>query len=236
MDTQHIPVPTRGSPRVQAWIYTVINPLVESLRRELELVSGGNLTWRSYSGQCEYIRPIRAYISAEDLPNYEDFLADNPEFSVQFGQHDQGVQTVEEKAQNVCDALVRDKAFEETLAKAYAEYESQISREQAQRSSLQGMKERLPIEIAQLLVNGITSLPSHYTVSTFWSEHSGELEKFKAHDSFAELHSAAAELRKNTELLLKTLEDQRLDLCRKYDIPAAPIRHYRSADEDIFSG
>ncbi|MGH9432455.1 MAG: hypothetical protein ACRD3T_13020, partial [Terriglobia bacterium] len=62
-------LPPPHSKRVEAWIYTVVNPLIESLRREAFLFEKGNLSWRWYSRRCEYIRPVVEYIDYEHRPN-----------------------------------------------------------------------------------------------------------------------------------------------------------------------
>jgi hypothetical protein len=234
MDTPHMPAPTKGSPRVAAWVYTVINPVIDSLRRESELLSAANLSWRSFNGHCEFIRPIRAYIDVTDFPNYEDFLADNREFSARFSEHDQRLERLEAAAQEVCNVLVSDRTFQDVLQQTYSEYESHVAPDRPQHPSLQGMKDRLAADIAELLINNTASLPSHYMGSVFWSEYSKKFQQFKRHPSFEKLHSAAAELRKDTDILLRALEERRLSLCRMYDIPAAPVRVYRNANEDVF--
>lgn len=50
--------------------------MIESVRRELQLLEKGNVSWRFYSKKCEYIRPVAEYIDRNQLPNYEDFLVD----------------------------------------------------------------------------------------------------------------------------------------------------------------
>src|SRR5438874_188584 len=92
--------PPLRSRRVQAWVYTILNPLIESLRREVYLLKKGNLSWRWPSKKCEYIRPIVEYLDKSHLPNYEDFLADelNPEFKGHFDKHDQAVAELESAA------------------------------------------------------------------------------------------------------------------------------------------
>jgi len=65
--------PPTHSRHVEAWVWVILNPVMDGLRREVGLLSKGNLSWRSYSRKCEYIRHIREYIDAAQQPNYEDF-------------------------------------------------------------------------------------------------------------------------------------------------------------------
>src|SRR5258708_39504176 len=88
--------PGRGSERVKAWVYTILNPVIDSLRRETDLLKSGNLSWRAHSRRLEYIRPLSELIDANQQPHLEDFLAEHPVFGDRFSQHDlalAGVQT-----------------------------------------------------------------------------------------------------------------------------------------------
>jgi hypothetical protein len=80
--------PGRGSERVKAWVYAILNPVIEALRREIELLRSGNLSWRVHSRRCEYIRPISVLIDWDQQPNLEDFIAEHPTFGSRFGKHD----------------------------------------------------------------------------------------------------------------------------------------------------
>jgi hypothetical protein len=71
-----VAAPPQHSKRVEAWVYAVLNPLIENLGREIFLLSKGNLSWRFYSRKCEYIHPTSDYIGISQRPNYEDFIAD----------------------------------------------------------------------------------------------------------------------------------------------------------------
>jgi len=71
----------KQSRRVAAWIYVVINPIIDSLQRELSFLNSGNLTWRSRTNQCELIKTIQEYVDPGQWPNYQVFLAEYKSFS-----------------------------------------------------------------------------------------------------------------------------------------------------------
>jgi hypothetical protein len=70
--------PRRQSRRVAAWIYMVINPIIEALQREVSLLEAENLTWRSSSGRCEFIKIIQEYVDSRQWPNLYDYQAEHP--------------------------------------------------------------------------------------------------------------------------------------------------------------
>ena len=99
--------PGRGSERVKAWVYTILNPVIDSLRRETELLKSGNLSWRVRSRRCEYIRPIAELIDANQQPNLEDFLAEHPTFGDRFSQHDSALAGVEQATTEYVQGLLK---------------------------------------------------------------------------------------------------------------------------------
>src|SRR5438270_10126280 len=119
-----VTTPPAHSKRVQAWVYAILNPLIESLEREVFLLAKGNLSWRFYSKKCEYIRPISEYIEASQRPNYEDFLSDplNPNFPGMFENHDRALSEVESKAAEFADNLMQDKEFQAEVNRSLEEY------------------------------------------------------------------------------------------------------------------
>src|SRR6266481_6883566 len=112
------------SRRVAAWIYAVINPIVDSLQREASLLEVENLTWRSSSGRCEIIKLIQEYVDTRQWPNYFDFLADNSPFLKTFQTHDADVKSLNLKAKNTYDWLLSWDQFSSTVADLLQSYES----------------------------------------------------------------------------------------------------------------
>ena len=96
----------RYSPRVDAWMVSVVNPAINALHREAELLGKHNISWRYFSKQCECIRPIRQYIEGNYRPNYDDFLAENPKFERKFEEHDRAVSKIEDAAGKFAAKLI----------------------------------------------------------------------------------------------------------------------------------
>ena len=63
-----------------------------------------------------------------------------------------------------------------------------------------------------------------------------ELQPYKQHQAFASLLFAAQTLLQISHQLRRALEDHRLILARKFDIPAAPIEGLASHRIDAFIG
>src|ERR1700691_1196430 len=142
----------RYSPRVDAWMVSVVNPAINALHREAELLGKHNISWRYFSKQCECIRPIRQYIEGNYRPNYDDFLAENPKFERKFEEHDRAVSKIEDAAGKFAAALLHNQKFTFAVDKALADYTQQLacprSASEPRPASLEGMRPGLPETIA----------------------------------------------------------------------------------------
>lgn len=235
--------PGRHSRRVAAWIYTVINPIIDAIRSETELLGKGDLTWRSHSKRFEHIRPVRQYIDAHYLPNFEDFLADNPEFAGRFETHDNGVSAAEEQARRFYEIITASPIFIEQVKRTAQEYESKVDPSSPYTPSLQPMADDLPKYVAENLINTAGALPQHYTIHKFWElygqefrSHISDFETYKDRQSFKALEQAVRKLSTVSTALRGDLEKYRLHLCRKFDLPAAQPVVPQGPANDVFFG
>jgi hypothetical protein len=217
--------PGRGSERVKAWVYAILNPLIDSLRRETELLSTGNLSWRVHSRRCEYIRPITELIDPNQQPNLEDFLAEHPTFADRFRQHDSALGAVEKATAESVQLLLRSPSFQEQVKRSLANYEALLPHNPTYPDLLEE-RGKITEYVAEFLVNNTRSLPRHYTLYAFWKEYAEGFQPYSAgfdETKHQNVRGKARELRGISEQLRVDLEALRLTLVREYDIPAAPI-------------
>jgi len=235
--TPEVMQPPPHSKRVQAWVYAIMNPIIESLRREAFFLAKGNITWQSDTRRCEYIRPIREYFQYSQWPNYEDFVADalNPGFREKFEEHDRGLSKVESSAAEFADGLMRSDLFRKQVKDALERYQS-TARTNPQYPYLNDVPEgSLARAMAALLVNRMDVLPPHYGTHKFWEVYKKDFEPYRDRPSFQAVTKATDALREDSSKVLLELENHRQSLCRTYDIPAAPIPTDKSRSTDAFN-
>ncbi len=212
----------RQSRRVAAWIYMVINPIIDSLDREVTLLEKGNLTWRSNTNRCEYVRNIQEYVDSRQWPNYKDFLIENDRFSRDFGAHDKKLEKVNSEAENLFKWLLSWDEFSNGVSVSLERYEQHRSAEPAW-PSYNLVRKELERVAAENLINNIQSLPGHYAYSFFWNFVASEQLGLRRHSQFRPLFETQVELKNTSSILKASLEEHRLLLSRKYDVPAAPV-------------
>lgn len=235
---------TRPGPyprRVASWIYTVINPLIESLRTEMQHLERGNISWRWYSRRCQYIRVVRDYVEPHYYPNFDDFLVENEEFTKRFDSHDNALHKTEDQAGKFYNLLLAAKVFKEQVNQALQELESTDDLSQSSAPNLDSLRKDLPQYIAEYIINNVDSLPPHHTTSGFWKrfgqrflKEMAEFEGPEQRKAFVVLSQAKRDLRESSQSLLHDLEDYRTRLCREFDLPAAQPLPARLPKEDAY--
>jgi hypothetical protein len=217
------------SRRVAAWIYVVLNPVIELVQRELDLLNRRNLTWRFAGGRCEFIRVIQEYVDSMQWPNYDDFLAEHTVFVSGFKLHDELVEQLNTSSARIYDWLISDYDFVETVKKLAAQYNDQPMSRTFPGASVRS-EEELVKYCAEYLINNLRELPSHYSLSGFWNSSNAPLLGFKNKPPFKPLELTSQNLQLHSGKLKVDLESRRLSLSREFDVPAAPVPGMRFDD------
>ena len=218
-------MPPKQFRRVAAWIYAVINPIIDSLQRELSFLDSGNLTWRANTRRCEMIKTVQEYVDSTQWPNYQDFLAEYPKsaFISGFKKHDSHVQDLNNVTQVLFDRMLSWPDFLSALEAALTKYENERASLGPRAQSLTDQTKEVLEEVAQHVINNVQALPSHYVISQFWNEVGSDLLSFRNRPEFQPLHQGMRSLVQLSATLKKALEAMRLSLSRQYDVPAAPV-------------
>jgi hypothetical protein len=216
-------LPQPGNRRVAAWIYVVINPIIESLRREIDFLGTGNLAWRARSGASEVIRPIPEYVDATQWPNLHDFQIEYPGFVKLFESHDSGVTLLNAAAMKAYEWLVAEGSFQTEVISELGRYEQERSRLGPQYPSFNNSRVELVPSFAENVVNTVETLPAHYLFAPLWNFAGKALLRFRHVPSFEDLESAKHQVGKVGGSLKLDLETKRLQLSRRFDVPAAPV-------------
>lgn len=211
--------------RVAAWIYAVINPIIDSLQRELSLLDSGNLTWSPYTGRCEMIRTIREYVDPAQWPNYQTFLTEYPKsvFVPGFKRHDSDLESLNNAAKALFDRMVSWNEFLGAVGEHLTTYERQRNALGPRALSPTELGNDVPKFAAEHVINNADTLPSHYTDSAFWNSYGRNLLVFRNRPEFVPLHRCRESLKEISARLEQALVNYRLSKSREYDVPAAPV-------------
>lgn len=209
----------KGSERVKAWIYSVLNPLMEALRAENTLLSKENITWRYRTGEPEFILLARNLIQPSAQPNYDDLLRGRPDLKPAIDGRDEKVRALFQAARDCWKHLTQYNPLRPIV-------EQQLEQWKKEGNPYPGRavpEEEFWLLIAEHLMNNVEELPYHYANRDFWSRFRQSFLAYRFAPPFSQLEKSIAELKKSNEGLIDTLDQARSHLCEEYDIPAAPI-------------
>lgn len=212
--------PDRGSRRVAAWVYDVINPLIDTLPVEISSLERGNTTWRFQRRELEHLRSIASYLPPDGRHVLRDFTRFAPEAKRRFDEHDQLLVKLRDAAAEAHAELMQRDDFVQTAQDALKAY----TNKHPERDSPRGViaESEFPDLAAERVINRFDQLPSHFIDADFWSEHGAALLPFARGSRFEQLEAACHALLAYDRELIEWLADESFALCSEHDIPAAP--------------
>jgi hypothetical protein len=177
----------------RTWLVTVINPILEGLRREKTWLARGRWTWDTDAGRFAHLWPAAAHVEPRYRDNFDAFLEQYPEARGSFAKHDGALLRLAAACEDTVAALLTSDAFAIALERAnHLAGLANISLDEA-RGAVPA--ERWPKHLAEYVVNNVESLPSHYTSAEFWQIASPVLLETRASDS---LHACFEKVKQTT--------------------------------------
>ncbi len=213
--------PQRGSRRVAAWVHEVINPLLEAVPVEISFLESGNTTWRFYTEQPEYLRPIKRYIAPQARPILDDFRLANSDAAKRLARHDDLLAHLVAAALDAYRALMNREDFVESARNRLAEFMRNSPKPEYPGGAIP--EPDFPKLVAERVVNAIRELFSYHSDAKFWEHYRAEFVKFGSGPEFESLHAARDALLKYDRELYDWLHKKSFRLCEEYDVPAAPF-------------
>jgi hypothetical protein len=208
--------PQRGSPRVQSWIRTVINPLRDAIAYEIILLERGSLTWSSFSIRPERLKPILGYVG-DSRYALEDFERSSPNVVQPLKEHDRLLDQATEAAARAHQVTVARPGFRALVMRKLEEYEASHDRI-VQRPSGAYEPNKLPELVADRMINNDGQARAPYTDADFWNSYREAFMAHAAGPEFERLRAATAALLDHDRVLLGHLSDWHYDLVQKFDV------------------
>jgi len=202
---------------VKAWVYSVINPLLEALQGENTLLASKNITWRYHTQRMEFILPTREHIQPSARPNYDDLLRGYADVKPHMEQRDVKHQVLSQVAVGCWEYLTKYDLLKPTV-------EGHLKQWKEEGNPYPGgavPEEEFWLLIAEHVMNNVQDLPYHYTNRAFWSRFRQNFLAWRMADQFSKLEKSLADLVKSNETLAERLDRARSSLCEEYNIPAA---------------
>lgn len=208
---------------VRAWFDTVINPLLEWLDREQQLLTEKNWTWRFRPGTLEAIREVRTYVERDAWPNLEQFELLHPEVTRAGDAHDKQVLALRKNCQRLHGALRASNDFQSVFRRGTStESLRDLGKELRDLFGAYPESDYLDL-VAEYVVNSTKALPSYYTIAPLWNRHRDEFLQILERPTILSYWRAASEAGDaafhDSQRLRQLLKEARLKLSLEHDVP-----------------
>jgi len=207
-----------GRERRKAWIYGVINPLLEGLRIEATFLSRENWTFSRYNRDLEFIRPVPILIGYRSIPNLDDLTTSKPETRKAIERREVQREKLRDACRAAFDTLAANPDFQRKVSDALQAVESERP---GQTDGLTHPGVPFHEVIAGVVVNK-GGVPDHAGIYPFWSRFRSEFMPFRVGSTFEAADQAGRELEKCNNYLAEEVTQLRSALAEEYDIPWAP--------------
>ncbi len=202
---------SKGSERVKAWIYVIINPWSEAMENENSLLGEGNTTFRWSSNKLEYLRPVVDHLAGRSARLIlDDLIRGQPGLKEYVQVHDDLVRDLEKAAQRAHHELTADDAFTEAVTLLAKQEPSVVPKMDVS---------ELAKWAAQRIINNGSDVSSRWEDYAFWTRHRVPLLTYR--DRFPDVLAFAEQLRSKNDWLLARLGEVRNDLVEEHDVPPA---------------
>ena len=208
--------------RAKAWIYSVINPLLEALRTQSVFLKRRNWTFHFSSGNLEFIRPLHAYINYQGRPNWEDFIASNPSADERIEKRDRQREELRNACNSAWSYLVDLEEFRQKVITLLDRFRAD---EPPAYHAVSGLPDaEFHKLVAERIVNDIGNIEEDYRDYRFWSRFRDELSQFRRGSCFELMEQAGIDLGNANNEVAAELASVREELAGELDIPWAPYR------------
>ncbi len=209
--------------RIESWVHRVINPMIEQLESELELLAtedGGDITFDRRLGGLQYVRALQDLLSPADRPFLTDFLLKHPKVREAIEDRDRCRQEVEDTAHELYLAILSSEAFK---ARLDAELETFAGPDPTAGFPRKHLEEILA---AHIVNRPSGDLPDDYHAHAFWGSCGPQLVDVVSGEGLQVIAERLAlkieSLNRLDSGLLERLVRTRFDYCERFELPAAP--------------
>jgi len=214
----------------KAFVYTVINPILEGIKSELSWLQQKKYFWQFQSRSFEYIFPIVAHVGIRYFDHLELFQSYYPEISSLMRSHDEKIEELSSLLSNAYDEIIKLDDYKSKFEEARKNWEAKgkdFNNIWGAYQSSYGLN-----IIAEFSLNNRQELdPTLYRTAPFWNEYRNEFlqvrqnEKIKAYIDKMDIKTD--EIIKIVENLCLELKTLRNEYAAKYDIPPIPLNDLR---------
>jgi hypothetical protein len=201
---------------IASWIWEVLNPEIEYLDFEAELLPR-SLTFREHMRDFERLKPLReGALMPDGRLVFDDMKGEQPDHDQAVESHDAALRSLREAAVHFFDALLAHQPFREAFAQIVAD----LQRRGVTQTPGSSDHERWLRVAAANVVNQLAGdLDSHFEDHRLWNEGHSQLKSAAPPQPLEELSQSRANFSAAIRSSREKLAQLRRSLSRANDVP-----------------
>ena len=228
---------------VRAWFDDAINPTIEFLQREEELLCDEIWTWDRQNAMFKGLRPIGD--SSSFSPNEEDFLSRHPQIADAYIEHDDSLIGLNTEGQKLFETFADSSVLRDTFLSA-CEPEAMTAIKLTFHTTVSGPEEifneifgtyntesDILAWIAECSINSTVSLPTDRR-EPFWKHNRDNFLRLLQYPPVSGCRSSTVEARKHLIFIIQelvgTLKKTRRELSEHHGVPVETRRPILESD------
>lgn len=150
---------------IRVWFDTVLNPIIDGLKREKYYARKKNWTWKSFNNNFEYIKYIHQYINIEYSDNAEQLSEYYPVLNDIAKNHDNEINNLKLSCESLFNSLIQDKGIEQRIKDNIIRIVDDDNKQSYKLDELPNIQKW----ICEYIVNNVGELDSNYILYPIWN-------------------------------------------------------------------
>lgn len=153
---------------VRVWFDTILNPLVNGLEYEFQILNSDNIYWKSLYSTFEGFKPLIQFFDRRYYGNFEQLSVYYPDLKLLIDDHDRHLEIlnncVKELYHKLRNSTELDELYKQTI-------DSTVKNNVKTSDNLSAFSDSKNYRfIAEYIINDFQTLPDEYTLAPIWNE------------------------------------------------------------------
>lgn len=209
----------------RTWLITVMNPIIQGLRKEKVWLTRRNWSWRYSTSTFEHLWRTEYYVEPLYRDNLTALVKWYPQIERVIDLHDSSIRQLATACQQLFTRLAEAPDFAAAVAKA----DELAARASVNLNQARGAipAEQWPHLLAEYAINNVQSLPDYYSTEAYWRVGGvvvlGVRNVPSLQPDFDRVNRAGEALFRATEKVESVLTDIRESYTRRFGLPPVPV-------------
>lgn len=206
---------------IRVWFDTILNPLVNGLEYEVDILNSGNIYWKSLYSSFEGFKPLIQFFDRRYSGNFEQLSVYYPDLKLLIDNHDNHLERLNNCVNELYIKLINSTELVELYKQTIDATKNNSIKISDNLSAYSDSKNYR--FIAEYVINDIQTLPDEYTLAPIWNESLNQFKGLLKNNDLVSLYqsmiNAKNSFKATVESIIEELKQLRFDLSIEFGEP-----------------